>query len=266
MSRSRIDRPERFLDPATAAGARREEIDANARANVRPNANGGRSAGKPGSGPTGRKAALKAGPASVGGKANNKTNTKAHAARGPSEIRIVGGAWKRSKLPVADRPGLRPTPDRVRETLFNWLGQDLDGWRVLDAFAGTGALGFEAASRGAGQVTLLERDGALTAQLRANLKRLDKDNSVRMAIENADALGWMARAAPGSFELVMLDPPFAEDLFIASLRAAAPLLAPQGLIYLESPGPVEVPSDMDLTLWREGRAGSVHYRLLRRGG
>ena len=80
-------------------------------------------------------------------------------------VRIIGGQWKRSKLPVADHPGLRPTPDRVRETLFNWLGQDLTGWRVLDAFAGSGALGFEAASRGAAEVLLLERDAALVRSL-----------------------------------------------------------------------------------------------------
>ncbi|NWG73689.1 MAG: RsmD family RNA methyltransferase, partial [Rubrivivax sp.] len=76
----------------------------------------------------------------------------------PREVRLIGGRFRRSRLPVADRPGLRPTPDRVRETLFNWLGQDLGGWHVLDAFAGSGALGFEAASRGAAEVVLLERD------------------------------------------------------------------------------------------------------------
>ena len=85
----------------------------------------------------------------------------------PREVRIVGGHWKRSKLPVADSPGLRPTPDRVRETLFNWLGQRLDGWRVLDAFAGSGALGFEAASRGAREVLLLEREPKLVRALLA---------------------------------------------------------------------------------------------------
>ncbi|UXH77481.1 16S rRNA (guanine(966)-N(2))-methyltransferase RsmD [Roseateles amylovorans] len=188
---------------------------------------------------------------------------------GPGEVRIVGGQWKRSKLPVPYSPGLRPTPDRVRETLFNWLGQDLSGWRVLDAFAGSGALGFEAASRGAAQITLLERDGALAAALRANLKRLDKDGTVSMRIENADALGWMKRAAPGSFDLIFLDPPFALDLFAASLRAAAPLIGEQGVIYLESPAspaPIELPPDLGLSLWREGRAGAVHYRLLRRSG
>ena len=86
----------------------------------------------------------------------------------PNEVRLIGGLWKRSKLPVADRPGLRPTPDRVRETLFNWLGQDLTGWRCLDAFAGSGALGFEAASRGAERVVMLERDGKARAALKQN--------------------------------------------------------------------------------------------------
>src|SRR4051794_32172956 len=85
----------------------------------------------------------------------------------PGEIRLIGGLWKRTKLPVADKPGLRPTPDRVRETLFNWLGQDLTGWRCADAFAGTGALGFEAASRGAAEVVLIEQDGVLVSQLMA---------------------------------------------------------------------------------------------------
>src|SRR6476620_6956461 len=90
----------------------------------------------------------------------------------PREVRIIGGQWKRSKLPVADLPGLRPTPDRVRETLFNWLGQDLSGWRCLDAFAGSGALGFAAASRGAAEVLLVEREPALVRSLRESQRRL----------------------------------------------------------------------------------------------
>ena len=88
------------------------------------------------------------------------------------ELRIIGGDWKRSKLKVLDKPGLRPTPDRVRETLFNWLGQDLTGWLVLDAFAGTGALGLEAASRGAARVTLVEQDAAQARDLHAVVQRL----------------------------------------------------------------------------------------------
>ena len=113
-------------------------------------------------------------------------------------MRIVGGQWKRSRLPVADVPGLRPTPDRVRETLFNWLGQDLSGWRCLDAFAGSGALGFEAASRGAAEVVLIERERKLVVALNAVKQRLD---AVQLRVENADALAWMARCAPASFEI-----------------------------------------------------------------
>src|SRR3954452_21324607 len=99
----------------------------------------------------------------------------------PHQVRIIGGTWKRTLLPVADRPGLRPTPDRVRETLFNWLGQDLTGWRCLDAFAGSGALGFEAASRGAAVVVLIERDPRLAAGLRDVKQRLGAE-AVRIEV------------------------------------------------------------------------------------
>jgi len=107
--------------------------------------------------------------------AQHKRGAEPAARRGrelPQQVRIVGGLYKRSTLPVLDRPGLRPTPQRVRETLFNWLGQDLAGWACLDAFAGTGALGFEAASRGATSVLLLERDPELVKALRATQARL----------------------------------------------------------------------------------------------
>ncbi|HEY0200286.1 MAG TPA: RsmD family RNA methyltransferase, partial [Burkholderiaceae bacterium] len=92
--------------------------------------------------------------------------------QGAGEVRIIGGRWKRTRLPVASSPGLRPTPDRVRETLFNWLGQDLTGWRCIDPFAGTGALGLEAASRGAAEVLLVEQDAALARALQALRGRL----------------------------------------------------------------------------------------------
>jgi len=111
------------------------------------------------------------------------------------EVRIIGGQWKRSKLHVADVPGLRPTPDRVRETLFNWLGQDLGGWRCLDAFAGSGALGFEAASRGADQVVLLERDRRVAAALSDAKNRL-KAEPIR--IEAVDLRRLIALTALGS--------------------------------------------------------------------
>lgn len=178
----------------------------------------------------------------------------------PREVRLIGGEWKRSKLPVADRPGLRPTPDRVRETLFNWLGQDLSGWRCLDAFAGSGALGFEAASRGAAEVLLLERDNELVRSLRASQQRL-KAQTLR--IESADALAWMRRAAPASFELVMLDPPFDAGQGEAALTAALPLVVESGYLYLEAPEALSQ-APICFELWRSGRAGAVHYHLLRR--
>ncbi len=183
-----------------------------------------------------------------------------HSAGMPREIRLIGGQWKRSKLPVADRPGLRPTPDRVRETLFNWLGQDLQGWRCLDAFAGSGALGFEAASRGAAEVVMLERDGLLVRSLRASQERLQ---ARALRIEPADALAWMARCAPARFELVLLDPPFDTALAAPALAVAAPLVVPGGFLYLEAPQLLAEPP-AGFTLWRHGRAGMVHFHVLRR--
>jgi len=182
---------------------------------------------------------------------------------GPArEVRLIGGTLKRSKLPVADKPGLRPTPDRVRETLFNWLGTDLSGWRVLDAFAGSGALGFEAASRGAAEVLLVERDADLVRSLRASQARLKVD---ALRVEAADALAWMARCAPARFELVLVDPPFDAGLQAPALAAAAPLLVDGGLLYLESPQALaEADLPPGLALLRQGRAGLVHYHLLRR--
>ena len=146
-----------------------------------------------------------------------------------NEVRVIGGRWKRSKLPVADAPGLRPTPDRVRETLFNWLGQDLSGWRCLDAFAGSGALGFEAASRGADEVVLLERDRRQARCLTESAQRLKAD---QIRVEAVDAMAWMARCPPASFELVFIDPPFDAALVDPALALAARLVVPQGFVYV----------------------------------
>jgi 16S rRNA (guanine966-N2)-methyltransferase len=181
----------------------------------------------------------------------------------PREVRVIGGNWKRSKLPVADRPGLRPTPDRVRETLFNWLGQTLSGWRCVDAFAGSGALGFEAASRGAAEVVLLERDPALVASLVATKQRLSAE---AIRVERADALQWMARAPAACFDLVFLDPPFGSPLLGAALHAAERIVAAGGFVYVEGPAPIEPPSCGEgmLAPWRESRAGAVHFQLLRK--
>jgi 16S rRNA (guanine966-N2)-methyltransferase len=178
------------------------------------------------------------------------------------EIRIIGGQWRRRLLPVPDLPGLRPTPDRVRETLFNWLGQDLAGWTVLDAFAGTGALGFEAASRGASTVQMLERETRLIAGLAASKTKLGAD---MVNITQADALAWMKRA-PAQFDLVLLDPPFGAELFEPALQASLNCVVPQGWIYLEASAQFDAASlaERGLELYRHARAGAVHAHLIRK--
>lgn len=183
--------------------------------------------------------------------------------RAAHQVRIIGGLWKRTLLPVADKPGLRPTPDRVRETLFNWLGQALDGWRCIDAFAGTGALGFEAASRGAAEVLLVEQDGALAASLRELRERLAAD---AVTVQRGDGVAALRARPPRSVDLVLLDPPFETGPYQAALEAAAPALAPEGLVYLESPvrwGEAEL-APFGLAVHRHLQAGRVHAHLLRR--
>ena len=179
----------------------------------------------------------------------------------PGEIRIIGGLYKRSKLPVSNKPGLRPTPDRVRETLFNWLGHDLTGWRCIDVFAGTGALGFEAASRGAGEVLLCENDADLVTQLKALQTKLQA-SAVR--VERGDGLAVLRRLSPGSMQLVFLDPPFDSPLFEGALKAAAQVVADAGYVYLEAPlaWSDEMLSDYRLQVHRSGKAGAVFYHLL----
>ncbi len=181
----------------------------------------------------------------------------------PGEVRLIGGQWKRSKLPVLAAPGLRPTPDRLRETLFNWLGHDLAGWRCLDAFAGSGALGFEAASRGAAEVLLLERDGRLVDNLRAVRARL---GASQVQVECANALTWMARHAGPPFDLVLLDPPFDAALWDSALDAAPALLAPGGVLYLEADRAFDAAAlaPRGYALLRHARAGQVHGHLLHR--
>jgi 16S rRNA (guanine(966)-N(2))-methyltransferase RsmD len=177
------------------------------------------------------------------------------------EVRIIGGQWKRSKLPVADKPGLRPTPDRVRETLFNWLGQDLTGWRCVDAFAGTGALGFEAASRGAVEVRLVEQDPALVAQLKTLQTKLQAH---AVQVLRGDGIGALKLLAPASTNLIFLDPPFDAKLYDAALQAAARALASGGYVYLEAPSAwsEEQLMPLGLTLRRHLKAGAVHAHLL----
>jgi 16S rRNA (guanine966-N2)-methyltransferase len=180
-----------------------------------------------------------------------------------NEVRLIGGQWKRSKLQVLDKPGLRPTPNRVRETLFNWLGQDLTGWRCVDVFAGSGALGFEAASRGALQVVLVERDAALVRCLRDSQSRL-KATSVQ--IEAGDGLAYLQRCTKGSVDLIFIDPPFEANLFDTALAASAPVLTDGGWLYLEANRACDetLLRDAGWRLHRAGRAGAVFFHLLQR--
>lgn len=193
-------------------------------------------------------------------KAANTTTAKGSPSH---ELRIIGGQWKRSKIKVIDKPGLRPTPDRVRETLFNWLGQDLTGWRCADAFAGTGALGFEAASRGALSVFMVEQDPQLVNLLLDTQKRLSA-NAVQ--VQKGDAMMALQRLAPSSLDVVFLDPPFEALFFEKALQAAAKAVVPGGWVYLESPQKWQddAIAACQLVAVKYMKAGAVHAHLLQR--
>jgi 16S rRNA (guanine966-N2)-methyltransferase len=173
-----------------------------------------------------------------------------------NRVRIIGGELRRRLLDFPAADGLRPTPDRVRETLFNWLGQDLHGWVCLDLFAGSGALGFEAASRGAARVVLVERD---RAAFEALLRNRDLLRANTLDIQRADALTWLAHNRE-AFDLIFVDPPFASDLAAKTLDLLAPHLKPGGQVYVEQRGFVVAPEGF--IIHRSGRAGQAHFALL----
>jgi 16S rRNA (guanine(966)-N(2))-methyltransferase RsmD len=173
-----------------------------------------------------------------------------------SRIRIVGGNWRSRMLHVPDAQGLRPTPDRVRETLFNWLGQDLGGWTCLDLFAGTGILGLEAASRGAEAVTLVEKNPKVIATLRDSVKTLQ---ATRVEVIRADAVEF-ARTTPRTFDLVFLDPPYAQGWLEKIEPWLTRLVRPGGWLYAEAEAPLT-----QLGAWqtvKSGRAGQVFFHLM----
>ena len=180
----------------------------------------------------------------------------------PGFVRVIAGSLRGSKLPVPDAPGLRPTPDRVRETLFNWLMPVIEGARCLDLYAGTGALGIEAASRGAREVVLVERDARLAAALRAQVERL---KVAQASVACADAAHYLG-GPPVPFDVVFLDPPFDAGLWPASASALEERgwLAPAAWIHVESAreAPPAVPPNW--ALWRELNAGAVRSALYRR--
>ena len=177
-----------------------------------------------------------------------------------NQVRIIGGLWRSRRISFPDHAGLRPSADRVRETLFNWLGQELGGLSCLDLFAGSGALGFEALSRGASRVAMVEKSVEVCAALRRNAELLQAKNlqlHCMDALEFADA----ARAdAAARFDVVFLDPPFASQLLQQALAKMAPLLKAGAKIYVESANASE-----KFPGWRQekrGRAGQVHFQLL----
>jgi len=180
----------------------------------------------------------------------------------PGNIRIIGGRWRGTRLAVADAPGLRPTSDRVRETLFNWLMPMLPGARVLDLFAGSGALGLEAVSRGARVALLVERDPVLAQSLRQACERLQAEAAAQVI--QADALQWLRMPVHGRFDLVFLDPPFDAGLWREALALLPPWLADDAWLYLESPAAADVAPGPGWSLHREGRTRESRHALYRR--
>ena len=185
-------------------------------------------------------------------------------ANAPNRVRIIGGRYRRTPIPVADRAQLRPTPDRVRETLFNWLSHlyhDLEPLRGIDLFAGTGALGFELASRGASRVALIERDPALVARLIALRDRL---GAREVEVIHGDAIEVARGLAAASFDLAFVDPPYTGSLLQPALAEARRLITPGGSIYAEWQAPLkdEQIGALGLQVARSGRAGRVHFHLL----
>lgn len=175
------------------------------------------------------------------------------------QVRIVGGRWRNTRLAVPTLPGLRPSSDRVRETLFNWLTGQLTGARVLDLFAGTGALGLEALSRGAGSAVLVERDPGLARQLAEVVTRLKATDQA--SVVHADALAWLDQQPDATFDIAFIDPPFAAGLWDQVLARLPRLLAPGAWLYIESPhdqAPVLPPG---YALHRQGSTREVRYAL-----
>ena len=172
-------------------------------------------------------------------------------------LRIIGGTWRSRIIHFPAVGDLRPTPDRVRETLFNWLGQNLDGKTCLDLFSGSGALGFEALSRGAQKVVMVEKNLQVFQALRENAQKLRAQN---LELVHADALQFLS-ADRNAYHIIFLDPPFRENNLPGVLAVLPPRLAEGGLVYVESSKACDAPG---WEVWRHGRAGKVNYQLLKR--
>ncbi len=174
----------------------------------------------------------------------------------PNTVRIIGGVWRSRLIEFPDAADLRPTPDRVRETLFNWLGQDLSGMACLDLFAGSGALGFEALSRGAASVIMVEKNSAALRALRDNAQKL---GATGLTVVRGDALEF-ARGARSRFDVVFVDPPYRLGMQVAALAPLRGLLAAGGRVYVEGDAALEPPRGW--AVFKRARAGNVHFHLL----
>lgn len=184
------------------------------------------------------------------------------------QLRIIGGQWRGRRLSVLGADGLRPTSDRVRETLFNWLGPEVEGARCLDCFAGTGALGFESASRGASEVMLVERNAAVARTLSMHCESL---GASQVSVRCADALRWLETMPPCPFDICFLDPPFQSELLAPTLtllahRAGGGWLNPRALVYLEADRRTAPPALPAGWVWlRQKQTGQVRYGLVQAG-
>jgi 16S rRNA (guanine966-N2)-methyltransferase len=181
------------------------------------------------------------------------TSKKSHAT---NRVRIIGGNWKKSVITFPTLEGLRPTPDRVRETVMNWLGQDLSGWDVLDCFAGTGAFALECASRGAARVVALDTQSLAVKSITEHAARLGGSGIVSAL--RADAMNYLS-TSKAQFDLVLCDPPFSEGYYEKLAQFAPQVLKPHGILYLEAPQ--EFVEFGGLGRRKHARAGAVHYHL-----
>lgn len=181
---------------------------------------------------------------------------------GAGQVRIIAGRWRGTRLPVAATPGLRPTPDRVRETLFNWLQSKLPGARVLDLFAGSGALGLEALSRGAREAWLVERDAMQVESLHDTVARLGAGDQAHVV--RAETLAWLQAPLHGRFDIVFMDPPFAATLWNDALELLGPWLAADAWLYLEAPAMQDLAPGSGWLPHRQGSTRQTHYALYRR--
>ncbi len=192
-------------------------------------------------------------PAKSGNSKNTANNT----------LRIIGGEWRSRKLEFPTADGLRPTSGMIRETLFNWLQHKVIGANILDMFSGSGALGFEALSRGAASVTMVEKDRKAAEQLKTNAQLLQTTKSW---VINSDVLSWAARCGD-SFDIVFLDPPFAADIAPDCLEVCkSGLVKSEGLVYLEISRSQKLQVPEEFEILKSKTSGSVMYQLLQRKG